>query len=400
MRILHILDHSLPHQSGYVYRTLGILQAQRERGWATLQLTSAKQGGNMQQRKGAGLHFFRTPALAGPLWRLPLMKQLAVVYGLVRRLSKLAGRVRPDILHAHSPALNGLAALYVGRRLGLPVVYEVRAFWEDAAGDRPQGSRRGARYWLSRMLENFVLRRASAITTICAGLRQDLLIRGYAATRITVVPNAVNFPASAPSLAPASIALGPLDAGSAPLLLGYAGSYYAYEGLDLLISVMPALLARHPALQLHCAGGGPQEAYLRSLVQQLHLQQHVTFLGRLPQTQVHQLYRRAQVMVYPRRSMRLTELVTPLKPLEAMAHGSLVLASDVGGHKELITDGITGTLFRAGDGADLVRTLARLLARPGHWQFLRDNALRQVCAERNWQHSVAAYEPVYRSLLK
>lgn len=396
MRILHILDHSLPHQSGYVYRTLGILQAQRERGWATLQLTSAKQGRDMQQRKAAGLHFFRTPALAGRLWRLPLMRQLAVVCGLGRRLSKLASKVRPDILHAHSPALNGLAALYVGRKLGLPVVYEVRAFWEDAAGDRPQGSRRGARYWLSRMLENFVLRRANAITTICAGLRQDLLARGYAATRITVVPNAVNFPSSTP----ASLALDPPEVGSAPLLLAYAGSYYAYEGLDLLISVMPALLALQPALQLHCAGGGPQEAYLRSLVQQLHLQQHVTFLGRLPQARVLQLYRQAQVMVYPRRSMRLTELVTPLKPLEAMAHGSLVLASDVGGHKELITDGITGTLFRAGDGADLVRTLARLLARPEHWQFLRANAMQQVRAERNWQLSVAAYEPVYRSVLK
>ena len=54
------------------------------------------------------------------------------------------------------------------------------------------------------------------------------------------------------------------------------------------------------------------------------------------------------MLVYPRLSMRLTELVTPLKPLEAMAQGRLVLASDVGGHRELIRDGETGTLFKAG----------------------------------------------------
>jgi len=376
MRILHILDHSLPLQSGYVYRTLGILHEQRRRGWETLHLTSAKQGSAASTRKADGWHFFRTPALAAHCWKWPVLSQIAVIIGLRRRLLRLARITRPDILHAHSPALNGLAALYVGRKLGLPVVYEVRAFWEDAAGDGGTNSGRGVRYWLTRALENHVLKRAQAVTTICHGLKSELLGRGLAARHITVIPNAVGYPADVAQAwtLPQAEALPKVEG----IILGFAGSYYAYEGLGWLISVLPTLLAHWPALQLLCAGGGPQEQLLRQQVCSLGLVDRVRLLGRLPHTQVSQLYRQASIMIYPRLAMRLTELVTPLKPLEAMAHGCLVLASDVGGHRELIADGQTGTLFRAGDAEHLLAMLSRLLAQPQHWQYLRENAVQYV----------------------
>lgn len=398
MRILHILDHSLPQQSGYVYRTLGILHEQRRRGWETLHLTSAKQGREAGKRKVEGWHFFRTPALVSRFWRLPILRQIAVVVGLRRRLLQLARKTRPDVLHAHSPALNGLAALYVGRRLNLPVVYEVRAFWEDAAGDSTTGRVRGGRYWLTRALENHVLKQAQAITTICHGLKADLLERGIAGSRITVIPNAVICPAvvqrAKNSLQDKVLAL------PQRLILGFAGSYYAYEGLDWLISILPALLVRWPTLHLLCAGGGPQEEKMRQRVHSLALDDKVSFLGRLPHPEVAGLYRQATIMIYPRLAMRLTELVTPLKPLEAMAHGCLVLASDVGGHRELIVNGQTGTLFRAGDAEHLLAMMSRLLAHPERWQYLRENALQTMRFERTWERSVAAYDAVYQGVLK
>ena len=100
--------------------------------------------------------------------------------------------MKPDILHAHSPALNGVAALRAGARFNLPVVYEVRAFWEDAAVDHGTSKEWGARYRLTRQLETYVLKRADAVTTICEGLRGDIIERGIPENKVTVIPNAVD----------------------------------------------------------------------------------------------------------------------------------------------------------------------------------------------------------------
>jgi glycosyltransferase involved in cell wall biosynthesis len=105
------------------------------------------------------------------------------------------------------------------------------------------------------------------------------------------------------------------------------------------------------------------------------------------------------VLLYPRLPMRLTDLVTPLKPLEAMAQGILVMASDVGGHRELIRDGETGTLFPAGDAQSLAWAVLDLLSRRGAWDSLRRRARAAVERERGWPLSVERYRCVYDGLL-
>ena len=136
MRILHILDHSIPLHSGYTFRTLAILKEQRELGWETFHLTGSKQENCVALEEDFdGWHFYRTPVAQGLISKLPVLNQIAVIDGLTRRLDEVVKIVKPDILHAHSPVLNALPALRVGRRLGIPVVYEIRAFWEDAAVD-------------------------------------------------------------------------------------------------------------------------------------------------------------------------------------------------------------------------------------------------------------------------
>ncbi|MES2298304.1 MAG: TIGR04063 family PEP-CTERM/XrtA system glycosyltransferase [Pseudomonadota bacterium] len=398
MRILHILDHSPPLQSGYAVRTMSILKQQRALGWHTIQLTGPKQGKvRLPDRPIDGCHFFRT-APAGAWSALPVLRHAALVGAIARRLRHVAKLTRPDILHAHSPALNALAALMVGRRLGVPVVYEIRAFWEDAAVDHGTASEGSARYHLSRALETFAARRADAVTTICEGLRREILLRADPARGVTVIPNAVNAQHFKPNPLRDEALARELHLPPGPTI-GFAGSFYAYEGLDLLLEAMPALLRAHPSLRLLLVGGGPREAWLRQRAQQLQLAGNVIFTGRLAHERMARIYTVIDILVYPRHRMRLTELVTPLKPLEAMAQGRVVLASDVGGHREMIEDGRTGVLFAAGDVHALVAALLALLGAPQRWQPLRDNARHFVETERSWASSVARYGPVYADLL-
>jgi len=399
MRILHILDHSLPLHSGYTFRTLSILKEQRALGWQTFQLTSAKQGFTHGLEETVDdWHFYRSATTGGVVSAFPVLKQVAVINGLIRRLSEVARRVQPDVLHAHSPVLNALPALRVGRSLGIPVVYEIRAFWEDAAVDHGTSRAGGMRYRLTRALESHAMRQVDAITTICDGLRTDILGRGIAPEKVTVIPNAVNLENFNQSQAPDRQLMRQLGL-EGKQLIGFIGSFYAYEGLDILCRALPQMLAHRPNIRLLLVGGGPEENALKSLVAQLGIASQVVFTGRVPHDQVGRYYDLIDVLVYPRRSMRLTDLVTPLKPLEAMAQGRLLVASDVGGHLELIRDGSTGMLFKADDPQALAFKVLELLSSSERWPALRAAARRFVETERNWPMSVARYRQVYGSLL-
>jgi len=396
-RILHILDHSLPLHSGYTFRTLAILRHQRALGWHTIQLTGPRQGGSGGEHLVDGWHFFRTRP-CGSWWaRLPALRQLGVIAGLCRRLRQVAVRERPDVLHAHSPALNAVAALRVGRALGIPVVYEIRAFWEDAAADHGTSPAGGLRYRLTRALENYVLRRVDAITTICEGLRADLIARGVPAAKVTVIPNAVDVTQFGGTRVSCGMLAHELGL-TGHLVLGFIGSFYAYEGLSLLIAALPKMLDSVPSLQLLLVGGGPEEQALRVQAARLGVAHRVKFAGRVDHGRIGAYYAMIDIMVYPRLAMRLTDLVTPLKPLEAMAQGRLVVASDVGGHRELIDHGKTGVLFAAGDADALAEQVVGLLRRTDTWPVMRLQARVHVEQQRSWTASVARYRPIYQLL--
>ena len=398
MRILHVLDHSIPLHSGYTFRTAALLREQRARGWQTFHLTSPKQGATDQLHEAVdGLDFFRTPALPYSL-RVPVLNELRLIRALANRLQQVVDEVRPDIIHAHSPVLNALPALQVGRRNGIPVVYEIRAFWEDAAVDHGSTREGSLRYRATRALETHAIRRAGHVFTICEGLRADIVARGIPASKVTVIPNAVDVEGF--QLAqPADPALKARWGLQGRTVLGFIGSFYAYEGLDLLVSAMPQLVQQRPDLCLLLVGGGPQEAALKAQVQLLGLTDRVVFTGRVPHAEVNRYYDLIDLLAYPRHSMRLTELVTPLKPLEAMAQGHLFVASDVGGHKELIRHGETGWLFKADDREALAGAVIDMLAHRDRWPQLRANGRRFVEDVRNWRNSVARYEAPYQALL-
>ena len=395
MRILHVLDHGLPLHSGYTFRTRAIVTAQQARGLDVACLTGPRQGATAADMEVIdGITFHRTappPPAPSPLreWR--------EIKALEARLDRLVTEWRPDQLHVHSPVLNALAALAVARRHGLPLLYEIRAFWEDAAVGNGTGREGSPRYRATRALETWAARRADAVAVICEGLRRDLVARGIRPEKIIVAPNGVDMSLFGSPLRPDAALARRLGLAGADVV-GFIGSFYDYEGLDDLIAAMPRLIEQRPKAHLLLVGGGPMEEALNAQAEASPARERIHFIGRVPHHEVDLYYSLIDILAYPRKAMRLTELVTPLKPLEAMAQRKLVVASNVGGHRELIEDGVTGTLFPAGDPEAIARALDQLFANRPSWEARRDVARLFVERDRNWSSNISRYMPAYQRL--
>ncbi|USI73378.1 TIGR04063 family PEP-CTERM/XrtA system glycosyltransferase [Sphingomonas morindae] len=400
MRILHVLDHSLPLHSGYSFRTRAILKGLEGHGVTVAGVTGARHAAETAlpepgEEMVEGLRFFRGEA--APAGAPPVLRELLEVRAFARAIETAAARFRPDLLHAHSPVLTALAARRAARRLGLPLLYEIRAFWEDAAVGNGTGREGSARYRATRLLETRAVRKADAVAVICEGLRGDLVARGIDPAKILVSPNGVDL-ALFGDPPPADAALRARLGLEGAEIIGFIGSFYEYEGIDDLIAAMPALVAARPAAHLLLVGGGPRAEALARQAEASPVAERIHFVGRVPHQEVERYYGLIDILCYPRKRMRLTELVTPLKPLEAMAQRRLVAASDIGGHRELIEPGVTGTLFAPDDPAAIAAALAGLLGDRDSWEARRDAGQAFVRRERDWARNAARYIPVYREL--
>lgn len=398
MRVLHVFDHSIPLHSGYTFRSYQILRQQRALGIKTLHVTGIKHNAPYQPSEMVdGFEFYRTKDDGGFMAKLPILNQWAVVRSLQKRIEEIVKQEDIDIIHAHSPVLNGLAALKVGKKYNIPVHYEIRAFWEDASVSHGTCKEGDLRYNVTKWLETYVVGKVASVTTICDGLKQDLISRGIADDKITLIPNAVDI----------SKFTGPdkADAGLVEKLnlkdmtvLGFIGSFYDYEGLDILLKSMHSILARVPNACLLLVGGGPEDENLKILSEQKMLGDRVIFTGRVSHDKVQDYYNLVDIFVYPRKKMRLTDLVTPLKPLEAMAQHKLVAASDIGGHRELIEDGKTGVLFKADDPLALAKKIGQLVENKKEWPKYHHAGREYVEKVRNWKNSVSHYPAIYEKI--
>ncbi len=402
-RVLHVLDHSLPIHSGYTFRTRAILKAQEANEVEVRGITGLRHEVEIEEKSLAGaieevdgLTFHRT---AGMPSGVPPFREYGEVSDLTASILKLAETWKPDILHAHSPALGGLAAQRAARELGVPMVYEIRAFWEDAAVGNNTGREGSAKYRLTRALETQVSQNADALFTICDGLRDDLIARGIAGDKINVMRNGVDLSLFGKPRARDDALARELGIPEGAPVIGYIGSFYDYEGVDDLIAAMPALRKRHPGAHLLLVGGGEMDMPWRVAATALPDRKAVIFTGRVPHSEVERYYSLIDVLAYPRKASRLTDLVTPLKPLEAMAQRRLVAASNVGGHRELIRDGVTGTLFAPDNPAACAEALANLLDARERWDAMRDAGVAHVKERHDWARNVERYLSVYQALL-
>ena len=237
------------------------------------------------------------------------------------------------------------------------------------------------------------------MTTICQGLREDMTARGIPDEKITVIPNAVDREAFAGPGTPDRALAGRLGL-TGKTVLAFFGSFYFYEGLHLLLRALPLLRQRQADLAVLLVGGGPEESNLRSMAYDLGVGENVVFAGRVAHEEMQRYYDLADLFIFPRVSMRLTELVTPLKPLEAMAQERIVVALSVGGHRELIRDRETGYLFPPNEPQRLAEGVLAALADRPSWPRILARAIEFIDTERSWTHSVARYAEVYARVLR
>jgi len=397
MNILHVLDHSLPYFSGYSFRSDYIIRAQRRLGWRPVVVTSPKHEDFKDECEtvdGIDYHRLRWPEYSARLPGVPLLKQVACVAALTKKIRRLAVDLKPDVIHAHSPALNGLAALRVARAIGLPWIYELRYYEEDAAVDRGKTRHNSPRYRLARRLEQSALENAARVTTISQALRADLISRGVESDRIFEIPNGVDTDYFRPREPDVELIVRHDLAGKT--IIGFIGSFYFYEGLENLVEAMIRLLAQRRDVKLLLVGEGEVEDKLRQRTPE-DLRDHFVFAGKAPHDQTPRYYSVMDILVYPRVSSRLTELTTPLKPLEAMAMEKVVVGSDVGGIRELLNDGETGFLVEPGNPHALVKCLSALIGNETVRRAVGKNAREFVARERDWEKIVARYLNVYQS---
>jgi glycogen(starch) synthase len=325
--------------------------------------------------------------------RIPVLREMAVVRLLRQRILEVLDAQPFDVVHAHSPVLCGLATLQAATARRIPFVYEIRAFWEDAAVDQKKTRAQSPRYRISRLLEEYVARRADSVVGIARHILEDLLQRGLDPKKLFHVPNGVDAGrfVSLPRDTELAAQLGLSD----EPVLGFIGSLYRYEGIAWLVHAAAELRSRGMPLQVLIVGQGEEMPEIQAAIREAQAQDYVRAVGQAPHGEITHYYSLMDVMVYPRRRIRLTELTTPLKPLEAMAQGKAVLASDVGGIRELVEPEEPCLLFQPDDVEDFCSKASQLLGDENFRRKLGESARQMVLRAKDWKVLAQRYEAVY-----
>lgn len=399
-RVLHIVGKSLPHtQAGYTVRTQCVTDAQRRAGLDPQVVThlgfpwvQGRPEASLCDRVGETL-YHRLPALGG----LPTSLAERLSANVVS-LSSLVERLRPAVLHAASDYLNALLALAVGRAFGLPVVYEVRGFWEETwlSGQSLDARSRDAYQW-RRNRELQCMLEVDHVVTLAEVMKRQLVDRGVPERKITVVPNAVNtnafYPAARDETLAASLRLDPGE-----VVVGYISSFSAYEGIGYLIEAIAILRRRGLPVRGLLVGDGEERNRLEAMATELGVADYVAFTGRVPHADVVRHYSLIDIFVVPRTADRVSQLVTPLKPYEAMATGRAVVVSAVDALQEMVQEGVTGEFFEPENPIALADVLQHLVQHREERDRLGKAALAWVGEHRTWDRNGLLYRNVYELL--
>ena len=398
--ILHIVTDALPTTSaGYTVRTQEIALAQRAAGLDPHVVTrigfpvtaGAIDGRALVSVDGVPYHRLLPWIMPG---RMDTLYQTHL-----RRAARLTAQLRPSVLHAASNYANAVIALALREATGLPVVYEVRGFWEDTWLSRHAGTRDlrlSDRYLRTRALETRCMTDADLVVTLGEAMRDEILERGVDPGKVMIVPNGV----SEEFLQPLPDDNGQLKAslGIQPgeYVVGLVSSLVAHEGIGTLLEAVRILNDRGVRTRALIVGDGPERAALQRQAQALGID--AIFPGRVPMSQVRAYHAVLDAFVVPRTPDRVCQLVTPLKPVEAMASGLPVVVSAVKALSEIVHDKTTGRLSPPLDAGALADTLQALLEDRGLRATLGANAREWVARDRTWAHNAARYRAAYERL--
>lgn len=290
---------------------------------------------------------------------------------------------RPSVIVSASNHITALPALIAARRLGVPFIYEVRGLWEVTAAAKNQKWGSSERFELAKRLEALVVNEADQAFAITEEVRDELVNRGAEREKISILPNAANIFQYVPL--PPERSKVALQKKPDEYLLGYAGSLVEYEGLDLLIDAIKLLPTEFDHVGLLIVGDGEIFADLKEQVVRLGLQERVRFTGRVENERINDYLAIFDAVVCPRKSNIVTELVSPLKPIEAMAAGRPVIGSDVSPIANLLgRDGVRGLLFSADDVQALADKIVVLARSPKQGQDIGRRARKWTVENRTW----------------
>lgn len=382
--VLYVAASSLPyHHTGYTIRTQSVCKALVDEGWDLHVVTRPGYPADRPDAAGELVASWNVDgvgygSLQGHGRALPADEAMEEA---ITALMDAIGRVRPSVVHAASNHENALPALIAARRMGVPFAYEVRGLWELTAASKVPGWEQSERFQLEGRLEALVASEADSLMTLNAPIAQELFERIGKARDVLLVPNAID-PMMIEEVKE-SVDL-PVQVRDGLFLLGYAGSVVGYEGLDDLLIAFSQLLPENPGIRVLIIGSGDALEGLKQLAETLSISDRVAFVGKTSASSARAYLARCDAVVIPRKPLRVCHVVSPLKPLEAMAMKIPVIASDVRAIAEMIDDGRTGLLFRAGDHVDLARVIQRMMSDVALRRLLPDAAFADVINTRTW----------------
>ncbi len=399
-RILHFLTNSLPFkQVGYTVRAQQIARAQKAASLDPHMVTRAgfpmNEGfiGAQAEETVDGVPYYRLAPELPPGMRLDQLLEMNV-----GEASRLIERLRPAAIHPTSNHPNAQVALALRARYGLPVIYEVRGFLEETwLSKMGPDAASSDKYRLSRANELACMQAADAIVTLSETMKADMVARGVEANKIVVVPNAVEIERFPVPVRDDRLAAR-LGLRQGEIVIGYISSFVEYEGIRYLIEAGAHLRARGRPVKMLLVGDGNQRAALEQRARELSVEDVVIFTGRVPHQEILNYYSIIDVFVIPRTSARVSQLVTPLKPYEAMATQRAIVVSKVGALLEIVREGETGLAFEPEDSEDLADVVEPLLADPLERARLGEAARRWVIENRTWTQNGQRYRALYERL--
>ena len=391
-RVMYCVNQTpIFNSNGYSARTRGVVEGLAEVGldpvvvarsgypWDS-RVDQNKPGQRRYQRDLNGNGYVHTPG--GNLNRDPLDEYFQVAADAFVREAKLN---RPSLIQSASNFRTAVPALIAARRVGIPFVYEVRGLWELTEASAKPGFEKTERFELMRDLETLVAKEADRVLAITSQVADELVDRGVPRERIAIAPNAVDTKRFLPLPEDNHYKNAKGIEQSVPVI-GFAGSLVQYEGLDLLIQASERLGADGVDHQLIIAGSGPAETELRKLAK-ASPNARVRLLGRLPQSEIPRLMSTFDIVACPRHSQVITELVSPLKPLESFSAGIATVLSDVAPNVDLAgpSDSPRAVLFKAGDVHSLTDVLRELILNPDKRSELGRRARLWTLQNRTWK---------------
>lgn len=399
-RVLHLVTNALPYtQAGYTVRTHRIVTAQKAAGLDPHVVTSW--GFPMLQGHADATPYEELDGI--PYYRQMPDGRSEVPFEMHGRMikgadavTKLVTELRPQVLHAATDHRNGSVAHAVRDRTGTPFVYEVRGFLEETWASRDPKRVGSQRHVLQREREAFLMREADAVVTLAETMATEIVERGVPREKIHLAPNAVDDSLLTAQYDGASFrrAMGIEDR---EIVVGSVSSIVAYEGFATLLRAAALLRDEGNPVRVLIVGDGTERENLLELVEELKLTSAI-LPGRVGPEEALQAQDAIDIFVCPREDLRVTRLVTPLKPVEAMALGKPVVLSDLPALSELVGSDGAGELVAPGDPAALAEALGALAQDPAKRAEMGEAGRAEVAAKRTWSRVAETYQALYRTL--